>query len=94
VTFLPAVIKMQGLQEVITDLGYSIGVTLAPQFFSVEGIHVVSYFDTAASLITLILLGRWLEAKARGRMSGAIKRLLGLQPTTACVRRGGAEAVE
>jgi cation transport ATPase len=42
----------------------------------------------------LILLGRWLEAKARGRTSGAIKRLLGLQPKTARVRRGGAEVVE
>jgi P-type Cu+ transporter len=70
---------------------YSVGVTLAPQFFSVEGIHVAVYFDTAAVLITLIVLGRWLEAKARGRTSVAIKRLLGLQPKSACVRRDGAE---
>jgi P-type Cu+ transporter len=70
---------------------YSVGVTLAPQFFSVEGIHVAVYFDTAAVLITLIVLGRWLEAKARGRTSAAIKRLLGLQPKTARVRRDGAE---
>ena len=41
--------------------------------------------------ITLIVLGRWLEAKARGRTSEAIKRLLGLQPKTAHVRRGGEE---
>jgi P-type Cu+ transporter len=64
VTFLPVVIKTQGLQEVIADLGYSVGVTLAPQFFSVEGIHAAIYFDTAAVLITLVMLGRWLEAKA------------------------------
>ncbi len=70
---------------------YSVGVTLAPQFFSVEGIHVAVYFDTAAVLITLIVLGRWLEAKARGRTSEAIKRLLGLQPKTARVRRGDEE---
>jgi Cu+-exporting ATPase len=70
---------------------YSVGVTLAPQFFSVEGIHVAVYFDTAAVLITLIVLGRWLEAKARGRTSEAIKRLLGLQPKTARVRRNGEE---
>jgi P-type Cu+ transporter len=70
---------------------YSAAVTLVPQFFSVEGIHVAVYFDTAAVLITLIILGRWLEAKARGRTSEAIKRLLGLQPKTACVRRNGAE---
>jgi Cu+-exporting ATPase len=66
---------------------YSVGVMLAPQFFSVEGIHVSIYFDTAAVLITLIVL-------ARGRTSEAIKRLLGLKPKTARVRRGGAEAVE
>ena len=70
---------------------YSVGVTVAPQFFSAEGIHVAVYFDTAAVLITLIVLGRWLEAKARGRTSEAIKRLLGLQPKTARVRRGGEE---
>jgi Cu+-exporting ATPase len=70
---------------------YSVGVTLAPEFFSVEGVHVAVYFDTAAVLITLIVLGRWLEAKARGRTSEAIKRLLGLQPKTARVMRDGVE---
>jgi len=70
---------------------YSVGVTLAPQFFSIEGAHVGVYFDTAAVLITLIVLGRWLEAKARSRTSEAIKRLLGLQPKTARVRRGDVE---
>jgi Cu+-exporting ATPase len=70
---------------------YSVGVTLVPEFFSVEGVHVAVYFDTAAVLITLIVLGRWLEAKARGRTSEAIQRLLGLQPKTAHVLRDGAE---
>jgi P-type Cu+ transporter len=70
---------------------YSVGVTLVPQFFSVDGIHVAVYFDTAAVLITLIILGRWLEAKARGQTSEAIRRLLGLQPKSARVRRGGEE---
>jgi P-type Cu+ transporter len=70
---------------------YSVGVTLAPWFFSVEGIHVAVYFDTDAVLITLIVLGRWLEVKARGRTSEAIKRLLSLQPKTARVRRGDEE---
>jgi len=70
---------------------YSVGVTVAPQFFSADSIHVAVYFDTAAVLITLIVLGRWLEAKARGRTSEAIKRLLGLQPKTARVRRGDEE---
>ena len=70
---------------------YSVGVTLAPWFFNVNGIHVGVYFDTAAVLITLIVLGRWLEAKARGRTSEAIKRLVGLQPRTARVRRDDME---
>lgn len=71
---------------------YSVGVTLAPRFFSVGSIHVAVYFDTAAVLITLIVLGRWLEAKARGRTSEAITRLLGLQPKVARVRHGSVES--
>jgi Cu+-exporting ATPase len=70
---------------------YSVAVTVAPGFFSVRGVHVAVYFDTAAVLITLIILGRWLEAKARGRTSEAIRRLLGLQPKTARVWRHGVE---
>ena len=51
---------------------------------------VAVYFEAAAVIVTLILLGRWLEAKAKGRTSQAIRRLVGLQPKTARVRRGGA----
>lgn len=49
------------------------------------------YFDTAAVIITLILLGRFLEAKAKAHTSDAIKKLLGLQAKTARVLRGGKE---
>ncbi|MBI3326545.1 MAG: copper-translocating P-type ATPase [Nitrospinae bacterium] len=70
---------------------YSVAVTLAPEAFSAHGLPAALYFDTAAVLITLIILGRWLEAKARGRTSEAIKRLLGLRPTTARVLRQGVE---
>ena len=49
------------------------------------------YFETSALLITLILLGKWLEAKAKGRTSEAIKKLIGLQPKTAHVIREGVE---
>jgi cation transport ATPase len=45
------------------------------------------YFDSAATIITLILLGRYLEARARSHTSDAIKKLVGLQPRTARVRR-------
>ena len=46
------------------------------------------YFETAAFLITFVILGKWLEARAKGRTSESIKRLIGLQPKTARVRRG------
>ncbi len=49
------------------------------------------YFETAAVIITLILLGKFLEARARGRTSEAIRRLLGLQAKTARVERQGVE---
>ena len=47
------------------------------------------YFETAALLITFVLLGKWLEAKAKGRASDAIKKLMGLQSKTARVIRQG-----
>ncbi len=49
------------------------------------------YFETAVVIIVLVLLGRILETRARGRTSDAIKRLMGLQPKTACVVRDGVE---
>lgn len=47
------------------------------------------YFETAAFLITFVILGKWLEAKAKGETSEAIKKLMGLQAKTARVIRGG-----
>jgi len=49
------------------------------------------YYDVAAVVIAAILLGRYLEGRARGQTSAAVRRLLGLQPKTARVRRGGVE---
>ena len=46
------------------------------------------YFEAAAAIIALILLGRWLEARAKGRTGAAIQKLMGLQPNTARVKRG------
>jgi Cu+-exporting ATPase len=48
------------------------------------------YFETAAFLITFVMLGKWLEAKAKGRTSEAIKKLMGLQPKTARIIRNNA----
>lgn len=47
------------------------------------------YFETAAFLITFVILGKWLEAKAKGKTSDAIKKLMGLQAKTARVIRNG-----
>lgn len=47
------------------------------------------YFETAAFLITFVILGKWLEAKAKGQTSDAIKKLMGLQPKTARIIRNG-----
>lgn len=49
------------------------------------------YFETAAFLITFVVLGKWLEARAKGGTSEAIKKLMGLQPKTARVIRAGIE---
>jgi P-type Cu+ transporter len=54
-------------------------------------IHGHVYFETAAVIITLIRLGKFLEARAKGRTSEAIKKLMGLRPKTARVIREGAE---
>lgn len=50
------------------------------------------YFETAAFLITFVILGKWLEAKAKGRTSEAIKKLMGLQPKTARIIKNGVAA--
>ncbi|MEM7731160.1 MAG: heavy metal translocating P-type ATPase [Pseudomonadota bacterium] len=47
------------------------------------------YFEAAAVIVTLILLGRWLEARARGQAGAAIQALVGLQPNEAHIRQGG-----
>ena len=70
---------------------YSAAATAFPDLFSVEQTEAKVYFDTAAIIITLILLGRYLEAKAKGRTSEAIRKLMGLQPRQATLLRDGAE---
>ena len=71
--------------------GYSAVVTVAPGLTpeSAQGV----YFEASAMVVTLILLGRWLEARARGRTGEAVRELLSLQAKAARVRRGG-ETVE
>jgi Cu+-exporting ATPase len=68
---------------------YSAVAVLAPGLFGAERAEV--YFDTSALIITLILLGRLLEALAKGRTNEAIMKLAGLRAKTARVVRGGEE---
>lgn len=65
---------------------YSLIATFAPALLPAGTVNV--YYEAAAVIVTLILLGRVLEARAKGRTSEAIKRLVGLQAKTARVRRG------
>lgn len=71
--------------------GYSVVATFAPGALPPGTANV--YFEAAVVIVTLILLGRTLEARAKGRTSQAIKRLVGLQARTARVQRGD-ETVE
>ncbi len=64
---------------------YSAAATALPAFFRKAGVEPEVYFDTSAVIIVLILFGRTLEARAKGRTSEAIRRLMGLRPRTARV---------
>ncbi len=70
---------------------YSTAAVLAPGLFAAAGQTPAVYFDTSASIITLILFGRLLEARAKGRASEAIRALAGLQPKRARIIRNGRE---
>ena len=68
---------------------YSAAVTFLPGVFSRLGVGTHVYFDTAVMILALIVLGRLLEARARGQTSEAIRKLMGLQARTARVWRDG-----
>jgi P-type Cu+ transporter len=71
--------------------GYSAFVTLWPDLAVRWGFQYHLYYETAVVIIALILLGRWLEARARKQTGAAIKALMGLQARTARVIRDGRE---
>jgi Cu+-exporting ATPase len=81
---------------VIVAFGYSVIATVAPQLFPPEmrDAHgmVGVYFEVASAIVALVLLGEWLELRARGRTSAAIRQLLGLAPKSA--RRINADGSE
>ncbi len=67
---------------------FSVVATFAPGWLP-EGTRAV-YYEAAAAIVVLILLGRWMEARAKGRTGAAIRSLVGLQPRTARAVRDGA----
>jgi Cu+-exporting ATPase len=69
---------------------YSLPVTVALTF-GITGLGEYTYFETAAVIITLIKLGKLLEARAKGQAGAAIKKLMGLRPKTARIIREGSE---
>jgi len=71
--------------------GYSAFVTLWPTLAMAWGFPYQLYYETAVIIIALILMGRWLEVRAKKHTAGAIKALMGLQARTARVLRDGAE---
>lgn len=73
-----------------TSFLYSVVALLAP-LGAARGGSMPVYFETAAAILTLVLLGRHLESKARRKTSASIRKLLALQPATVRVRRDGAE---
>ncbi|WP_427161613.1 heavy metal translocating P-type ATPase [Aliinostoc sp. HNIBRCY26] len=70
---------------------YSLFATLFPGFFIAQGLTPDVYYETATVVITLILLGRLLENRAKGQTSEAIRKLIGLQAKTARLIRNGRE---
>jgi len=70
---------------------YSLFPTLFPSFFINQGLTPDVYYETAAVVITLILLGRLFENRAKGQTSEAIRKLIGLQAKTARLIRNGRE---
>lgn len=84
---------MNTLVAIGTSVAYffSFFVTFFPQVLEASGIPSATYFDTSAVIITLVLLGKFLEAKAKGRTSDAIRHLLSLQPPDATVLRNEQE---
>ncbi|WP_404408372.1 heavy metal translocating P-type ATPase [Pseudidiomarina marina] len=82
--------NMDVLVALGTSAAYFYSVFLAA-FASDHVIHEGLYFETSAVLITLIVLGKWFEARAKGRSSAAIKQLLNLQPKQALRERNDGE---
>ncbi|WP_052143654.1 heavy metal translocating P-type ATPase [Wocania ichthyoenteri] len=72
---------------------FSVFNTVNPQYFLSKGLMPHVYYESAVIIITLILLGRFFEEKAKSKTSSAIKKLMGLKPKKVIVIRNGEEIV-
>jgi len=72
---------------------FSLFNTVYPQYFTNKGLTPHVYYESAVIIITLILLGRYFEEKAKSKTSSAIKKLMGLKPQTVLAIRNGEETV-
>ncbi|MGE7413081.1 heavy metal translocating P-type ATPase [Methylobacterium tarhaniae] len=92
---LPGLVRGHPDMNALVALGagaaylFSLVATLVPHWLPAGAAHV--YFEASVLIVTLILLGRSLEARARGRTGAAVARLVGLAPKTALLLRDGAE---
>ncbi len=90
----PALLRGQPDMNALVAIGtlsaylYSVVATFLPQILPAGAVHV--YYEAAVVIVVLILLGRYLEARAKGQTSEAIRALARLQPKTAHVERNGA----
>lgn len=92
-TFLHRAANMDTLIAVGTGaaFAYSVVATVVPALFEQHGMKAEVYFDTTATIIALVLLGKVLETRAKGQTSAAIKKLIGLQAKTARILVHGQE---
>jgi Cu2+-exporting ATPase len=76
--------NMDSLVALSTGIAYVFSVfnTLNPQYWHSRGLHPHVYFEASVVIIFFILLGKWLEGKAKSNTSNAIRKLIGLQPKT------------
>ncbi|MDZ4666227.1 MAG: heavy metal translocating P-type ATPase [Bacteroidota bacterium] len=88
--------NMDTLVALSTGVAYLFSVfnTLFPEYWHSKGLHAHVYFETAAVVISFILLGKLLEEKAKGNTSSAIKKLMGLQPKTVIIIHEGGHQME
>lgn len=79
--------NMDTLVALSTGVAYIFSVfnTVNPEFWHAQGLHPHVYFEAAAVVIAFILLGKWLEEKAKGNASSAIQKLMGLQPKSVTI---------